>query len=61
MKRKWKCPNKEKITDHPETILFEEEHRKSQERGLYLNMEVPKVKYCEHCERSYTQYECIEV
>nr|CDQ36649.1 hypothetical protein BN993_06158 [Virgibacillus halodenitrificans] len=61
MARKWKCPNKGKISDHPEKILFKEEPRKAQGRGFYVNLEVPKVEYCEYCDRSYTQHECIEV
>lgn len=56
----WKCPNKAKIPDHKDTILFREESRLL--AGFVVPyMQVPKPVLCEICNRYYTRDECIKV
>lgn len=56
----WTCPNKAKIPDHGNKILFEGEQSVLPASEVpYL--QVPKPAYCEICDRYYTRAECVEV
>ena len=63
MSKKWKCPNKGNIKNHPEVILFVEDNNKSlpTKESLLIQMKAPRIEHCDICNRSYTKYECIEV
>jgi hypothetical protein len=63
MIRRWKCPNSVNVENHPETILFVEKGNKqpSPNKELLMEFKIPRAKRCEHCCRSYTKFECVEV
>ncbi|MBF0528667.1 MAG: hypothetical protein HQK55_05235 [Deltaproteobacteria bacterium] len=64
---KWKCPNKKNIPNHPTKILFEvneltDDDRSAEEMsGGPSRIEVPEVKFCDICGRSYIKRECIRM
>ncbi len=66
MFKKWKCPNKENVANHPDTILFTEKENMSSlgaagGRTIHFNMEAPPAVHCELCNRSYSKNECVEI
>ena len=57
---KWKCPNKAQVPDHVEKILFTDEDS-SLSNPFAAAMEVPRIEYCDVCNRHYTRAECTTV
>ncbi|HJO95544.1 MAG TPA: hypothetical protein QF753_19265 [Victivallales bacterium] len=56
MDKKWKCPNKPNVKNHPEVILFEESDS-MKESQILTHM----ITHCSYCRKSYTRKDCIEV
>ncbi len=54
---KWKCPNKAKVPNHEEKILFSDE-TPIPIGQVFPYLQVSKPAYCETCNRYYTRDEC---